>query len=161
MDKIDLSPNEHCDPSRDWTYIHMAMHDWEKTNSPAVYWHRKLFGYEQLWKTYSLPETMIEGHLTGKINMTYGLPTAEAMEVCKMRFRYEIAKVTVEIASPDVMEIVKDVRVTFADQLGAIGENLCVTSSISILLFIHFRRHIGSLLRHQYHQHGRGCLLAL
>ncbi len=53
--------------------------------------------------------------------MSFGLPTAEAIDVCKYRFRNEIAKVTVEIASPDVMELMKDVRVNFSDQLAMIG----------------------------------------
>ncbi len=124
MDKLDLSVNELCDPNRDWTYIHMAMQDWEQTNSQTIYWHRKLFDRRQLWKSFNLPESLLQDHVRGKINMSYGLPTDEAIEVCKFRYHYDIAKVTVAFASPDIIEIVKDVRVTFADQLGTIGKLL-------------------------------------
>ncbi len=53
--------------------------------------------------------------------MSYSLPHDEAINVCKERYRFDVAKVTVQIVSPNVMRIKKDVKMSFADQLGVIG----------------------------------------
>ena len=96
------------------------MSDWERTRSPlASHWHRKL---DPESSSAAAPYELAGGHLGGgDVNISYGLPTEEALEVCRRRYRFDVAKLTVEIAEPDVTEIVKDIRVSFADQLGVIG----------------------------------------
>ena len=75
-------------------------------------------------------------------NMSFGVPTDEAMRICKDIYRNEIVKVTVQISRPTVtlvrivnslitttifrqiyslIQIKKDVKVSFSDQLGVIG----------------------------------------
>ena len=83
--------------------------------------------------------------------MSFGLPTAEAIDVCKYRFRNEIAKVTVEIASPDVMELMKDVRVNFSDQLAMIGAYNYTRYLLGPSQCFIFRRHSRPVHRHQHH----------
>ena len=55
-------------------------------------------------------------------SFVYGLPKADAAEVCKAMYRENIAKVTVEIMAPDVLQIKKDIKTTFTQQLGVIGK---------------------------------------
>ncbi len=38
-------------------------------------------------------------------NMSFGVPTDEAMRICKQIYGNEVAKLTVQIASPDVMQV--------------------------------------------------------
>ena len=47
------------------------------------------------------------------MNFLFGLPEAEAKEVCKTFYRENVAKVTVEIMGPDVMVLEKDIKTSF------------------------------------------------
>ena len=58
---------------------------------------------------------------TGSTRLAYGLPESDAVQMCRHRYRYELAKLTIQIASPDVMKIKKDLKMSFFDQLGVIG----------------------------------------
>ncbi len=122
MDRFELLPDELCDSKRDWSVIHMVMSDWESTGSPLAHWHRKALDYRGGLGADLLPHAVLEQHLNGDVNLTYGLPTYEALHVCRFRVRYEVAKLTVEFAEPTLVEIQKDVRVNFSDQLGVVGE---------------------------------------
>ena len=51
-----------------------------------------------------------------------GLPEDDAREMCKTMYRESIAKVSLEILDPKVLQIKKDVRTTFSDQLGVVGK---------------------------------------
>jgi hypothetical protein len=53
-----------------------------------------------------------------------GLNTGLAKKICSTTFKNEIAHLTLEIADPRVMEVVRDVRVTFPDMLGTVGKTL-------------------------------------
>jgi hypothetical protein len=50
-----------------------------------------------------------------------GLNIGLADKICANIFKHEIAHMTLEIASPKVLEVVRDVKVTFPDMLGTIG----------------------------------------
>ena len=39
-----------------------------------------------------------------------------------LRYRHDIAKLTIQITSPDVTTIKRDIKITFSDQLGVIGK---------------------------------------
>jgi hypothetical protein len=56
-----------------------------------------------------------------------GLNTGTATQICTTTFKNEIAHLTLSIADPHVLEIVQDVRVTFPDKLGTIG-NVKITN---------------------------------
>ena len=47
-------------------------------------------------RTYELdPST-----LTSRTNLSYGLPTAEALRVCRSRYRHDFAKLKLQVVSP-------------------------------------------------------------
>ena len=52
----------------------------------------------------------------------YGLPTWEVNNVCRQMYKNNVVKVTLQIASPEALQIKRDIRVTFADQLGVVGK---------------------------------------
>ena len=98
---------------------------WQNTESPMVHWSRQMAQLEasdlleqdipSVERTLHDEETLFE----------YGLPTWEVNKVCKEKYRNDVVKLTLQIAAPEAMQIKKDVRVTFADQLGVIGKRKC------------------------------------
>jgi hypothetical protein len=52
-----------------------------------------------------------------------GLNVGDAEKICAATFKNEIAQLTLEIASPRVLEVIHVVRVTFPDMLGTIGND--------------------------------------
>jgi hypothetical protein len=52
-----------------------------------------------------------------------GLNVGDAEKICAATFKNEIAHLTLEIASPRVLEVIHVVRVTFPDMLGTIGND--------------------------------------
>jgi hypothetical protein len=60
--------------------------------------------------------------VTGReTNISYGLPTPEAIQMCKDVYSNDIVKLTLQIMDPNVMQINKDVSAKFSDQLGVVG----------------------------------------
>ena len=51
----------------------------------------------------------------------FGINKQLASQICTTTFEHDIAKLTLEIATPRVMKLVKDRKVTFPDMLGTIG----------------------------------------
>jgi hypothetical protein len=54
-----------------------------------------------------------------------GLNIGTAEKICPTIFKNEIAHITLEIANPRVLEVVRDVKVTFPDMLGTVGKIMC------------------------------------
>ena len=52
----------------------------------------------------------------------FGISKQLADKICVTTFENDITKLTLEIATPRILEIVKDIKVTFPDMLGTIGE---------------------------------------
>ncbi len=96
------------------------MRDWERTSSPLAHWFSQLSvaNYKERFKTYR----MSAHSLSRFSNFSYGLPTEEAIRVCKEIYNMDIVKLTIQIMNPTVMEIKRDQRVTFTDQLAVIGK---------------------------------------
>ena len=115
---LPLDVNDLCDRHRNWGMIEMAMRDWEHTHSPLAYWHMATNEYHIDPRDFFKAEDINPM----KINMSFGLPTDEAVRVCKERYHYDLAKLTVVITEPKVMLIKKDIKTTFTDQLGVIGK---------------------------------------
>ena len=49
-------------------------------------------------------------------------PQAEMIKICRSAYKNNVAKVTLQIAEANVLQIKQDIRVTFTDKLGVIGE---------------------------------------
>jgi hypothetical protein len=54
-----------------------------------------------------------------------GLNIGTDKKICPTIFKNEIAHMTLEIANPRVLEVVRDVKVTFPDILGTVGMIMC------------------------------------
>ena len=109
--------------------IKFAMYEWEKTNSPLIYWYKKLYMlyYEQRLDEFKM-DFMIQktDFSVDDIGIPFvnGLPFKEAMRVCKEMYAKNIAKVTIEISEEQVTMTMKDLGVTFAEQLAVISMSL-------------------------------------
>ena len=57
----------------------------------------------------------------GKTKFLYGLPEVEANTVCKQIYKNDMVKLTLQISGSEALQIKRDIRVTFTDQLGVIG----------------------------------------
>jgi hypothetical protein len=51
-----------------------------------------------------------------------GLNIGTADQICVTTFKNDIAHMTLSIANPSVIEVVKDIKVTFPDMLGTVGK---------------------------------------
>ena len=60
----------------------------------------------------------------GGLLMDYGLPKSEAHKVCKQMYKNEVVKLTLEISDPVAMQLNKNMKATFMDQVGTVGEFL-------------------------------------
>ena len=54
-------------------------------------------------------------------NEEYQLEWGMATKICMSTIENDIALLTIDVAQPTVLEVVKDTRVTFPDMLGTIG----------------------------------------
>ena len=54
----------------------------------------------------------------------FGIQKKLATKICEFIFENDITMLTVEIAQPRILELVKDIKVTFPDMLGTIGIRL-------------------------------------
>ena len=122
-----------------------ALGAWARTNSPVTYWYNKMSPHRAAGSSAYNPkyfdqDTEDPGELfflkrlselcqicnsysliIDHVNFLFGLPEADAKEVCKMFYRENVAKVIVEIVGPDVMRLEKDINTTFTQKLGIIG----------------------------------------
>ncbi len=117
---MELDTNRLCNVYGDWGTIDRVMRDWQETNSPLVYWSKQITpsgNYMDRYKTLDFTSK----ELASETNISYGLPTAEAISICKHRYQYDFAKLTLQIAKPKVMQIMRDVRVSFSDQVAVVG----------------------------------------
>ena len=57
----------------------------------------------------------------GSTKFRYGLPEVEANTVCKHIYKNDMVKLTLQISESEALQIKRDIRVTFTDQLGVIG----------------------------------------
>ena len=54
----------------------------------------------------------------------FGINKQLGTKICELSFKNDIAKLTLEIAKPRVLEVVKEIEVTFPDMLGTIGKQI-------------------------------------
>ena len=102
--------------------ITFAMREWEKNESPSLYWFKK---FRQLYRTRRLDEITLDYYIHGSnhpsVQLINGLPVKEAQIVCKEFYKKNIAKVKIEIADENVVKTRRDFSVTFAEQLSIIS----------------------------------------
>ncbi len=118
-----MDEDELCNEYGNWATVDMVMRDWERTVSPTSYWFDEMSdsNYRDRWFKLQLDDSTVNSYS----NLSYGLPTGEALNLCKWIYRNSIAKLTVQIADPEVVQLKKDIRISFADQLGVVGEKDC------------------------------------
>ena len=71
--------------------------------------------------------------------MDYGLPRSEVLKVCKDMYKKDVVRLTLQISEPVAMQLNKNMKATFMDQVGTVGE-LCSNGGTlsSIKLFSQF-----------------------
>ena len=83
------------------------------------------------------------------------------IKICRSAYKNNVAKVTLQIAEANVLQIKQDIRVTFTDKLGVIGEKMksyCVNIlPLGIIFFI--RWNSGIVYRCELDKLGGGNLL--
>ncbi len=81
--------------NRDWSSIALALRDWRGTHSPLAYWHNQLGMDHYLQRARNLAMSVKE--LQRGVNISFGLPTEEAMRVCRDAYTNSIAKLTIQV----------------------------------------------------------------
>ena len=99
----------------------MALSLWKATGNVMSYFHQM----SVLKEIY-----VATGVGLNKYDESFGVNEELATHICKHMFKHHIARVTLEFPHPDVLEIVKDRKVTFADMVGTVGRFSSLTSYI-------------------------------
>ena len=120
-----MNLDELCNENSGKDTIQRVMLPWDNTHSSLIYWAQQMTHMSPGWgHLEDIPSVEKTIHDT-ETSFVYGLPTWEANKVCKLKYRNDVAKITLQIAVPESMQIKRDVRVTFADQIGVIGKMEC------------------------------------
>jgi len=102
----------------------MALSLWNTTGNVQTWFHRL---------------SMREGGFTtsyedlGDFDEDFRIQKKLATKICEFIFENDIALLTVEIAQPRILELVKDIKVTFPDMLGTIGGTIGLFTGISLI----------------------------
>ena len=103
----------------------MALQEWVLTNNPLTYWYNMVQRYLDHAKPTFKPSFFnMEPQIASEkipAKFVYGLPLEDAKKMCKIFYKENMAKVTLEILEPMVMQVKKDVRTTFTERLGVAG----------------------------------------
>ena len=100
--------------------IDLALGEWERTNSPVTHWYNMVDRYLNLGDPFYNPD-FFNVEPSDRWTFSYGLPIEDAKQMCKTVYKETIAKVTIEILDPMVLQIKKDVRTSFTDRLDVVG----------------------------------------
>ena len=115
-----------CNEYGDWAQAHVVLTRWHRTHSPMMQWLNQLLSGPLAAKNFQrLSKLLLESDDISRERLTkgflYGLPLHEEVRVGREMFANSVARLTIEVVDPNVMEIRKDVRTTFSDKLAAIG----------------------------------------
>ena len=130
VDSSVLNLDDLCEPVlwQDDIGIDRVMTHWGHTQSPQVYWTRQmawLANTNKLMDDLPSMKKSLSGYQTTIQNgIQNGLPLWEENKVCKKLYKNDVVKLTLQVSVPEAMQIKRDVKVTFADQLGVIGESM-------------------------------------
>ena len=109
--------------------LRFVMREWEKAESPIVYWYKKLRDHDQKGKLHKIS---MEDHITydnhesdfslyNYVPLVHGLPVPEALMKCRELYKNNIAQVTIQISEDSVLMTRRDYSITFAEQLSIIS----------------------------------------
>ena len=121
VNSFDLDVEALCDFDNEGDTVGLALDEWESTNSPIVYWYNMVERYMDMGKRTFNPDFFNTKPSSDLPTFAYGLPLEDAKTMCKTVYKENIAKVTLEILDPKVLQIKKDVSATFTDRLGVVG----------------------------------------
>ena len=100
----------------------MALSLWNATGSVLTWLHKLSLAKD----TFTVTEAGLGfdnwGEPSKVFDEKFGILRELAAKICETTFENDIAKLTLEIADPRMLEVVKDKRVTFADMLGTVGK---------------------------------------
>ncbi len=71
-----------------------------------------------------------------QLETLYGLPVTDVERVCRERYGRDYARLRMVILDPDVVQIRKDVRMSFQDRLGSIGGTLGLFTGVSLISIV-------------------------
>ena len=119
MSYVNFDLDELCSKANP-SAVHFVMREWEKTESPSIYWYKKFRAHDQNGKLHKIT---MEDHSSYGYNvpLVHGLPVAEALMKCRELYKNNFAKVTVQISEESVLMTTRDFSVTFAEQLSIIS----------------------------------------
>jgi hypothetical protein len=60
-------------------------------------------------------------YVISSLTVENGIEKGLATKICTTAFKNDIAHITLEISKPTVLEVVRDIKVTFPDMLGTVG----------------------------------------
>ena len=105
--------------------VHFVTREWEKAESPSIYWYRKFKEYDLRG---NLNKISLHHHFSigqffsdDMVILIHGLPVTEALTMCKEFYKNNIAKVTIQISEDSVLMTTHDFSVTYAEQLSIIS----------------------------------------
>ena len=159
VNSFDLDVEALCDFNNEESKesIDLALREWQRTNSPITHWYNMVARYLNLGDTFYNP-ALFNVKPSDRWTFYYGLPKEDAKEMCKTVYKETIAKVTIEILDPMVLQIKKDVSSTFTSRLGVVGMNLFSSFMYAMIfscaLSFILRRDIGALHWGQHSQPG-------
>ena len=58
----------------------------------------------------------------GGLLMEYGLPKSEVIRVCREMYKKDVIKLTLQISDPVAMQLNRNMKAAFMDQIGTVGE---------------------------------------
>ena len=159
VNSFDLDVDALCDFNNEESMesIDLALREWQSTNSPITHWYNMAARYLNLNDNFYNP-AFFNVEPSDRWTFYYGLPKEDAKEMCKTVYKETIAKVTIEILDPMVLQIKKDVSSTFTSRLGVVGMNLLSSFMYAMIfscaLSFILGRDIGALHWGQHSQPG-------
>ncbi len=95
VNSYEFETKELCNFFGDWSTIDFVMSDWQKTHSPLAYWYGQMSAANRAQRVESLEldRSTLSG---GGSNISYGVPTEEAIDMCKFIYGPDIAKLTIK-----------------------------------------------------------------
>ena len=122
VNSFDLDVEALCDFDNEGDSVALALDEWQLTNSPIVYWYNMVGKNMNFMKRTFNPDFFNTKPSSDIPHFAYGLPLDDAKNMCKIVYKENIAKVTLEILDPKVLQIKKDITATFTDRLGVVGK---------------------------------------
>ena len=130
----------------------MALTMWKAMENEEISIHRMSLAKKSIETSYM---EMVD------LDQELGIQKQLATMICKMIFENDVAELTLEIADENVLQVEKDVSVTFFEMLGTIGKSLKDLQYLQWVHIIFFRGQYWLVHWLKFHQCHRNSLLDL